>query len=69
MSEHDDKARELFEEVERRAFMELPEDEEQEDVDVIAALRAPAGTEVDATELDMLLTHPAGIRRQVPPRC
>jgi hypothetical protein len=55
MSEHDDKSRELFEEVERRAFMELPADEEQEDVDVIAALRAPAGTEVDATELDMTL--------------
>lgn len=55
MSGDDDKSRELFEEVERRAFMELPADEEQEDVDVIAALRAPAGTEVDAAELDMTL--------------
>jgi hypothetical protein len=55
MSENDDKSRELFEEVERRAFMELPADDEQEDVDVIAALRAPAGTEVDASELDMTL--------------
>lgn len=57
MSANDDKARELFEEVERRAFMELPADDEGEndDVDVIAALRAPAGTEVDAAELDMTL--------------
>jgi hypothetical protein len=55
MSEHEDKSRDLFEEVERRAFMELPEDDEGDDVDVIAALRAPAGTEVDATELDMTL--------------
>ena len=55
MSENDDKARELFEEVERRAFMELPADDDQEDVDVIAALRAPPGTEVDAGELDMTL--------------
>jgi hypothetical protein len=57
MSEHDDKARELFEEVERRAFMDLPAEDEQEDddVDVIAALRAPDGAEVDARELDMTL--------------
>jgi hypothetical protein len=55
MFEHDDKPRELFEEVERRAFMELPDEDDPEDVDVIAALRAPAGTEVDATELDMTL--------------
>lgn len=55
MSEKDDKARELFEEVERRAFMELPADDEPDDVDVIAALRGPAGTEVDASELDMTL--------------
>jgi hypothetical protein len=57
MSSHDDKARELFEEVERRAFMELPADDDQEgdDVDVIAALRAPGGAEVDARELDMTL--------------
>jgi len=53
----DDKARELFEEVERRAFLELPADDESEseDIDVIAALRAPPGTEVDAAELDMTL--------------
>jgi hypothetical protein len=55
MSEHEDKSHDLFEEVERRAFMELPEDDGEDDVDVIAALRAPAGTEVDATELDMTL--------------
>jgi hypothetical protein len=57
MPGNDDKSRELFEEVERRAFMELPAEDEAEndDVDVIAALRAPAGTEVDATELDMTL--------------
>ena len=57
MSEHDDKARDLFEEVERRAFLELPPDDDAEadDVDVIAALRAPPGTEVDAAELDMTL--------------
>ncbi len=55
MSEHDDKPHELFEEVERRAFLELPDDDDQDDVDVIAALRAPAGTEVDAAELDMTL--------------
>ncbi len=55
MSENDDKARELFEEVERRAFMELPADDDQEDVDVIAALRAPPGSEVDAAELDTTL--------------
>jgi hypothetical protein len=57
MSEYDDKARELFEEVERRAFMDLPDDDEQEgdDVDVIAALRAPGGAAVDGRELDMTL--------------
>jgi hypothetical protein len=57
MPEPDDKSRELFEEVERRAFLELPAEDEQEDddVDVIAALRAPGGAEVDAKELDMTL--------------
>ena len=56
MQEPDDKARDLFEEVERRAFMDLPDDDhESEDVDVIAALRAPGGAEVDARELDMTL--------------
>lgn len=57
MSADDDKARELFEEVERRAFMDLPEDDadENDDVDVIAALRAPGGAEVDAASLDMTL--------------
>lgn len=56
MRDHDDKSRELFEEVERRAFLELPPDDaEADDVDVIAALRAPAGTAVDAAELDMTL--------------
>ena len=55
MPKDDDKARELFEEVERRAFMDLPEEEEDADVDVIAALRAPGGAEVDASELDMTL--------------
>jgi hypothetical protein len=56
MPEPDDKSRELFEEVERRAFMELSEDDdEHDDVDVIAALRAPDGAEVDNSELDMTL--------------
>lgn len=57
MPGNDDKARELFEEVERRAFLELPPDDDAEpdDVDVIAALRAPSGTEVDAAELDLTL--------------
>lgn len=56
MHESDDKARDLFEEVERRAFMDLPDDDEEgNDVDVIAALRAPDGAEVDASELDMTL--------------
>ncbi len=57
MPEPDDKARELFEEVERRAFLELPPDDDADgdDVDVVAALRAPAGTDIDAAELDMTL--------------
>ena len=57
MPEDDDKARELFEEVERRAFMELPAEEEddQDDVDVIAALRAPGGTPVDDAAMDLTL--------------
>jgi hypothetical protein len=57
MSEDDDKARELFEEVERRAFMDLPADDDDEsaDVDVIASLRAPGGAEVDTASLDMTL--------------
>ena len=57
MGRDDDKSRELFEEVERRAFMELPEDdaEDGDDVDVIAALRAPGGGAVDAADLDMTL--------------
>jgi hypothetical protein len=56
MREPDDKPRDLFEEVERRAFMDLPDDDDQsDDVDVIAALRAPGGAEVDASELDMTL--------------
>ncbi|HET9441141.1 MAG TPA: hypothetical protein VFO52_13270 [Longimicrobiales bacterium] len=57
MPADDDKARDLFEEVERRAFMELPAEDEDggDDVDVIAALRAPDGTPVDDTQLDMTL--------------
>lgn len=57
MPANDDKGRDLFEEVERRAFMDLPEEDHDagDDVDVIAALRAPGGAEVDATELDMTL--------------
>jgi hypothetical protein len=57
MPEDDDKARELFEEVERRAFMELPADDDDEngDVDVIASLRAPGGAEVDTASLDLTL--------------
>jgi hypothetical protein len=58
MPADDDKARELFEEVERRAFMELPaedDDDTPDDVDVIAALRAPHGTAIDDTALDMTL--------------
>jgi hypothetical protein len=57
MPKDDDKGRELFEEVERRAFMELPADDDDEDadVDVIASLRAPGGAEVDTASLDMTL--------------
>jgi hypothetical protein len=57
MAPDDDKTRDLFEEVERRAFMDLPDDDEDAsgEVDVIAALRAPGGAEVDASELDMTL--------------
>ena len=55
MQEPDDKSRELFEEVERRAFMDMPDEDEEGDVDVIAALRAPGGAEVDTSELDMTL--------------
>lgn len=43
----DDSSRELFEEVERRAFMELPEDDVEEEVDLLAAF-GEAGPEVDA---------------------
>ena len=43
MPGNDDKARELFEEVERRAFLELPPDDDAEpdDVDVIAVSIPP----------------------------
>lgn len=46
MDEDDDSARELFEEVERRAFLDLPEeDDDDEDVNLVAEL---AGTEPDS---------------------
>lgn len=43
----EDKGPELFEEVERRAFLELPEEEDDESVDLVAAF-GDAGPEVDA---------------------
>lgn len=53
----EDTARELFEEVERRAFMDLPADDEDDvgEMNLIAAL-GDAGPEVDAVEAkDMTL--------------
>jgi hypothetical protein len=51
----DDSSRELFEEVERRAFMNLPDEDEEESVDLISAF-GEAGPEVDAaTAKDLTL--------------
>jgi hypothetical protein len=44
----DDKGRELFEEVERRAWLDLPDDDVEDDVDLIAEF-GDAGPEVDAS--------------------
>ncbi|MGQ0816182.1 MAG: hypothetical protein ACT4O1_17270 [Gemmatimonadota bacterium] len=46
--EDDDKPGKLFEEVERRAFMGLPEEEAEEEMDLIAAF-GDAGPEVDVS--------------------
>lgn len=56
MREDDDKARELFEEVERRALFELPDEEDQdEEVDLFADL-SEAGPPVDVeTAKDLTL--------------
>lgn len=55
MREDDDRARDLFEEVERRAFLELPDEEESEDVNLVRDFREP-GPEVDAADAkDMTL--------------
>jgi hypothetical protein len=55
MREDDDKPTELFEEVERRAYLDLPEEEAEEDVDLIAAFGEP-GPEVDtSTTQDLTL--------------
>ena len=48
--DEDDSSRELFEEVERRAFLDLPEEDDvDEDVDLIAAF-GESGPEVDPSE-------------------
>ena len=44
----------VFEEVERRAFMDLPEEDEEPEMDVVAAL-GESGPEVDASAQDMTL--------------
>ena len=49
MHEHDDKADDLFEEVERRAYLDLPEEEAEEELDLVAELGDP-GPEVDPKE-------------------
>lgn len=56
MREDDDKAPGLFEEVERRAFLDLPDNDDQDDdVDLVAAF-GDAGPEVDAaTAKDLTL--------------
>ena len=47
MHNEDDSSHELFEEVERRAFMDLPEEEGEEEVDLLSVFGEP-GPEVDA---------------------
>lgn len=55
MHNEEDSSHELFEEVERRAFMDLPEEDGEDDVDLIAAFGDP-GPAVDAvTARDMTL--------------
>ncbi|MGQ0562408.1 MAG: hypothetical protein ACT443_11095 [Gemmatimonadota bacterium] len=46
--EDDDSARELFEEVERRAFIDLPEEDVEDEVDLLAEFGEP-GPEVDTS--------------------
>jgi hypothetical protein len=51
----DDTGHELFEEVERRAFFDMADDDDMEDVDILAEAREP-GPEVDAaTARDLTL--------------
>ena len=53
--ENDDKGDDLFEEVERRAFLELPEEEDVEELNLIAQI-SDVGPEVDpSTARDMTL--------------
>ena len=47
MHEDDDKAHDLFEEVERRAFLELPEEDDADEMNLVAAFGEP-GPAVDA---------------------
>lgn len=55
MHSEDDSSRELFEEVERRAFMDLPDEDIDDEVDLVAAFGEP-GPEVDPeTARDMTL--------------
>ena len=51
MREDDDRARDLFEEVERRAFFDLPDEDDDQDeaVDLVAGL-SDAGPEVDPAQ-------------------
>jgi hypothetical protein len=52
--EKDDTSHELFEEVERRAFMDLPEEDDEPEMDLVAAF-GEGGPEVDASAQDMTL--------------
>lgn len=55
MHNEDDSSHELFEEVERRAFMDLPDEEAEDEVDLITVF-GEAGPEVDAAQAkDMTL--------------
>lgn len=54
MHDDEDKAGELFEEVERRAYLDLPAEEPEEELDVLGTLQE-TGPEVDATAGDLTL--------------
>ena len=54
MFSDDDKGRDLFEEVERRAFMEMPEEEAEEDMNLVASFAPPDTVEAaDAKDLTL----------------